>query len=91
MVLAAIAAFIIDHNFKKAAVYALAGAVLSFIGFIHGERLGFGQGDAPQIALGYLLLAAICYGLALRGAESPAPAEAGEAEPLEATPAAASG
>ena len=89
MVLAAIAAFIIDHNFKKAAVYAVAGAALSFIGFIHGEKLGFGQGDAPQIALGYLLLAAICYGLALRGAETPAPAEAEEAEPVLAVEGAA--
>ena len=59
----------------------------------YGEKLGFGQGDAPQIALGYLLLAAICYGLALRGAETAAPAEAEAAEPalaVEGAPASAS-
>ena len=71
MVLAAIAAFIIDHDFKSATLYALAGAVLSFFGFIHGAKLGFGE--SWQVALGYLLLGGICWGLARREpAEEPA-------------------
>jgi len=59
MILGAIAAFIIDHDFRKAAVYALVGAVLSYIGFIHGAKLGLGE--SPQVALGYLLLAVVCW------------------------------
>jgi len=31
--------FIIDREFNKAAIYALAGAVLAFFGFIHGIQL----------------------------------------------------
>ena len=38
MILGAIAAFIIDHDFWKAARYAVAGGVLSWFGFIHGRR-----------------------------------------------------
>ena len=58
LVLGAIAAFIIDRRFRMAALYALAGALLSFFGFIHGETLGFGV--SPLVALGYVFLSAIC-------------------------------
>src|SRR6266851_7242812 len=58
MVLGAIAAFIIDRDFWRASIYALAGAVLSFFGFIHGAELGFAV--SWQVALGYLFLAGIC-------------------------------
>jgi len=64
MILGAIAAFIIDREFNRAAIYALAGAVLSFFGFIHGARLGIGE--SSEVALGYLLFAVICWGLARR-------------------------
>ncbi len=57
MVLGAIAAFIIDRDFWRASIYAGAGAVLSFFGFIHGAELGFAV--SWQVALGYLFLAAI--------------------------------
>jgi adenine/guanine/hypoxanthine permease len=57
MVLGAIAAFIIDRDFWRASIYAAAGAVLSFFGFIHGAELGFAV--SWQVALGYLFLAAI--------------------------------
>ena len=43
MILGAVAAFIIDRDFDRAAVYALAGAVLAFFGFIHGAKLGVGE------------------------------------------------
>ena len=43
LILGAIAVFIIDRKFAKAAGFALAGAVLTFFGFMHGEKIGFGQ------------------------------------------------
>lgn len=75
MILGAIAAFIIDRDFNRAAVYALAGCVLSFFGFIHGAKLGIGE--SAEVALGYLLFALICWGLSLREplAKSVRPAE----------------
>jgi AGZA family xanthine/uracil permease-like MFS transporter len=84
MVLGAIAAFVIDRDFKPATLYALAGAALSLIGFIHGAQLGI-TSSTMQIALGYVLLAGVIYGLS-RGAasapvaeEEPAPAVVAEA------------
>jgi AGZA family xanthine/uracil permease-like MFS transporter len=58
LVLGAMAAFIIDRQFKMAAMYAFAGAVLSFFGFIHGAQLGWAV--SPAVALGYALFGAIC-------------------------------
>ena len=66
LILGAIAAFIIDREFNKAAIYALAGAVLSFFGFIHGIQLEWMA--SPQVALGYALLAIICYVVGMREA-----------------------
>lgn len=68
MILGAIAAFIIDHEFHKAALYAVVGAVLSYIGFIHGAKLAIGE--SPQVALGYLLLALVCWAVAGRTKEA---------------------
>jgi adenine/guanine/hypoxanthine permease len=59
LILGAIAAFIIDRNFKMGAIYAWAGAVLAFFGFIHGTQLGVAV--SPSVALGYLLFGAICF------------------------------
>jgi adenine/guanine/hypoxanthine permease len=58
LVLGAMAAFIIDRQFKMAAMYAFAGAVLAFFGFIHGAQLGWAM--SPMVALGYALFGAIC-------------------------------
>jgi AGZA family xanthine/uracil permease-like MFS transporter len=60
LVLGAIAAFVIDGAFRKAAGFALAGAVLTFFGFMHGEAIGIGQ--TPLVALSYLIVAAILIG-----------------------------
>ncbi|MBV8576792.1 MAG: hypothetical protein JOZ58_17370, partial [Acetobacteraceae bacterium] len=62
LVLGAIAAFIIDRQFDRAALYAAIGAILAFFGFINGTALGFA--NSPPVALGYLILACICLGLA---------------------------
>jgi len=69
LMLGAIAAFIIDRAFDKAAIYAGAGAVLAFFGFIHGTSLGIGNG--LPVAIGYLIMAGIC--VVLGRQEYPAP------------------
>src|SRR5215472_5056348 len=43
LILGAIAVFVIDRKFARAATFSLVGAVLTFFGFMHGETLGFGQ------------------------------------------------
>ncbi len=60
LMLGAIAAFIIDRKFDRAALYAVAAAVLAFFGFINGTSLAFAN-SAP-VALGYMLIALICAG-----------------------------
>src|SRR5262249_50678462 len=72
MVLGAIAAFVIDRDFRSATIYALAGAALSLIGFIHGTQLGITSSTA-QIALGYLLLGGVIYRLPRGAASAPEP------------------
>jgi len=62
MVLGAMAAFIIEKKLKTAAVTAFIGAALSFIGLIHGSQLGWAA--SPVVALGYVLFALICLGVA---------------------------
>jgi AGZA family xanthine/uracil permease-like MFS transporter len=61
LVLGAIGVFVIEHQFVKAAGFALAGAVLTYFGFMHGEAVGFGTGlgVTPSITLGYLLVAGV--------------------------------
>ena len=56
LMLGAIAAFIIDRRFDRAALYALVAAVLAFFGFINGTALAVRQFGA--VALGYLLIGA---------------------------------
>jgi len=63
LIIGAIAVFLLDRKPKLASVYAVAGAVLSYFGFIHAEQVQFGEGGLPPaITVGYLLLAALCYG-----------------------------
>jgi len=59
LLLGAIAIFLIDHRFRAAAAYAATAGVLSYFGFIHSERIAFGA--SPTLAVGYLLLAALCF------------------------------
>ena len=58
MVLGALAALIIDRRFRAAAMWAFAGAALSFFGFIHGTQLGWAM--SPQLTLGYVLFGLVC-------------------------------
>lgn len=57
MILAAIAAFIIDKNWRSAIGYSLFGAVCSFFGIIHATALGIGV--AWGATVGYLAVALI--------------------------------
>src|SRR5215831_15438312 len=57
LILGAIGVFIIEREFIKAAAFAAAGAALTFFGFIHGEKIGFGQ--TPVVAVSYLAVAAV--------------------------------
>ena len=61
LILGAIAAFIIDRKFDWAALFAGAGSILAFFGFIHGTSLGIG--NSMPVALGYLIIAGVCYAL----------------------------
>jgi AGZA family xanthine/uracil permease-like MFS transporter len=60
LLLGAITAFLIDRKFLWAAGYAAGGAILGFIGLVHGPKVGWDIG--PQIALGYLFAAVILAG-----------------------------
>jgi len=53
----AIAAFVIDHKLRSAAVTAFIGAALAFVGLINAYEIGFNA--SPGVTLGYLLLAVI--------------------------------
>lgn len=57
MLLGAMVCFIIDHDYKKAAVTACISAALSFFGFIHASKLAFGA--ATPAAIGYLIIAGL--------------------------------
>jgi adenine/guanine/hypoxanthine permease len=61
LVLAAIGAFVIDKKFVNASAFALAGAVLTFFGFMHGEAVGFAV--TPVVAIAYLIVAVFLFGL----------------------------
>lgn len=63
LVLGAIVAFIIDKRFWHAAVFSAAGAVLTFTGLIHAEKVQF-NADGP-VSLGYLFLTVVCVLFAL--------------------------
>ncbi|WP_422769626.1 regulator [Plantactinospora sp. WMMC1484] len=58
LVLGAVVVFIIDKRFLRAAIFAGVGALLSFIGLIHGERIEWNANG--QVALGYLFVAVVC-------------------------------
>src|SRR6202167_6030791 len=59
LVLAAIGAFVIDKKFVNAAGFALAGAILTFFGFMHGEAVGIAV--TPVVAIAYLIVAAFLF------------------------------
>ena len=63
LVLGAIVAFIIDKRFWQAAIFSGAGAVLTFVGLIHAEKVQW-NADGP-VTLGYAFLTVVCVLFAL--------------------------
>ena len=61
LILGAIGVFVIERQFWKAAAFSVAGAVLTFFGFIHGEKISWGQtqGQTPVVAVSYLAVAVV--------------------------------
>ena len=72
MVLGAMAVYIIDNQMRRAAVWAFAGAVLAYVGLIHGAQLGWAV--SPLVALGYAMFGVTC--LVLERGQPPSPAGA---------------
>jgi adenine/guanine/hypoxanthine permease len=65
LVLGAIGVFVIERDFMKASAFALAGAVMTYFGFMHGEAVGIGRGlgVTPGVALAYAVMAAGLFAL----------------------------
>jgi AGZA family xanthine/uracil permease-like MFS transporter len=72
MVLGAMAVFIIENQLVRAACWAFSGAILAFVGLIHGAQLGWNV--SPMVALGYALFGLTCLALS-RGTPEARPAE----------------
>jgi AGZA family xanthine/uracil permease-like MFS transporter len=85
LVLGAIGVFVIERDFVKAAAFALAGAVLTYFGFMHGEAVGIGGGlgVTPPVALAYAVVAAMLYGLAKSEGMAVSPSKAAVTAPAE--------
>src|SRR5882762_4904130 len=75
VILGAIGVCIIDRTFMKASAFALAGALLTFFGFMHGESVGLAV--TPTVAIAYTIVAVFLFGL------SRAPATLSASLPLE--------
>jgi adenine/guanine/hypoxanthine permease len=73
----------IDKRFVNAAVFALAGALLTFFGFMHGEAVGIAV--TPTVAVAYGIVAVFPYTLSRYPAL--APSLTGSGEVTAATPA----
>ena len=69
LVLGAIAAFVSEREYRKAAAFAAAGAVLTFFGFMHGEAIGVGH--SPMVAIAYLIVGTVLLSCAKQEAFKP--------------------
>src|SRR6187401_2955818 len=54
VILAAVAAFIIDRRFWKASGFAMAGGIMTFFGLMHGEKIGIAE--SPIVAMSYVMV-----------------------------------
>jgi AGZA family xanthine/uracil permease-like MFS transporter len=85
LVLAAIGAFIIDKKFVNASAFALAGAVLTFFGFMHGQAVGIAV--SPTLAIAYAIVAVFLFALTRYPSLAPALTAPPSGEVMHATPA----
>ncbi|ADH89733.1 conserved hypothetical protein [Ancylobacter novellus DSM 506] len=74
LVLGAIGVFVVERQFVHAAAFALAGAVLTFFGFMHGETVGIAV--TPTVSFAYVLVAGFLFACAKYAALEEAPATA---------------
>jgi AGZA family xanthine/uracil permease-like MFS transporter len=81
LVLGSVAVFLIERQFAKSAAFALAGAILTFFGFMHGEHIGFGQ--SPAVAFSYLMVAGTLLLCAKYAVMTPKPQEYAAAHKAE--------
>jgi AGZA family xanthine/uracil permease-like MFS transporter len=61
LVLGAVGAYVIDKKFAEASAFALAGAVLTFFGFMHGESVGIAV--TPVVAIAYVIIAVFLFAI----------------------------
>jgi adenine/guanine/hypoxanthine permease len=73
IILGSIAVFTIEQKFVQAAAFATAGAVLTFFGLIHSEGIGLAM--TPKVAISYLLVAVMLYGMSRYAKLAAKPAE----------------
>ncbi len=78
IVLGAIVTFICEKQLFKAALASAIGAGLCWIGLLHAEQVGWAA--SPQVALGYLMLAAVLAGIGLLQRRQPASVTPAEPE-----------
>ena len=72
IVFGAIVTFILEKQLVRAAIAAGVGAVLSWVGLLHADQVGWAA--APGVALGYALLAVVLLGIGrLQGPRTTAP------------------
>jgi AGZA family xanthine/uracil permease-like MFS transporter len=70
LILAAVCACIIDRAYARAAGFAVAGAVLTFFGFMHSEAIGIAK--TPMVAISYLGMAGVLFWCAKTQTSAPA-------------------
>lgn len=72
----------IERKFVNAAAFSLAGAVMTYFGFMHGEAVGIGNGFGvtPSVTLAYLIVAGLFFAISRQPAMATAPAAAVPAE-----------
>jgi AGZA family xanthine/uracil permease-like MFS transporter len=83
VILPAIAVFVIDRKFSTAAAFSFTGALLTFFGLMHGEKIGFAE--SPVMAASYVLVALVLAGCAKFATVTPPAIE--EEEELHGEPA----
>lgn len=84
IVLSATMVFIIEKQFWRASAFALAGALFTFFGFMHGEHIGLAQ--SPTLAGAYLMVAAFLAGCGRFAASERSCEESISAESAELQP-----
>jgi AGZA family xanthine/uracil permease-like MFS transporter len=77
VILGATTTYIIDRDFRKASGFAAAGAILTFLGLMHGEEVGAFQN--PTVVVAYLTVATFLFACSRFAAALPSPAREEEA------------